>query len=51
MKALVVISTLILNACSTSLAILDVAGSTVIYTGKTVDNTIDMLTPDIINKD
>ena len=41
----------LLNACSTSVAILDVAGTTAIYAGKTVVNTVDMITPDIINKE
>ena len=40
-----------LNACSTTVAVLDVAGSTAIYAGKTVVNTIDAITPDIVNKD
>lgn len=40
-----------LNACSTTIAVLDVAGSTAIYAGKTVVNTIDAITPDIVNKD
>jgi hypothetical protein len=41
---------LFLNACSTTVAVVDVAGSTVVYAGKTVVNTVDMLTPDIINR-
>tara|TARA_Y100001936_G_scaffold254062_1_gene324293 strand:+ start:12430 stop:12606 length:177 start_codon:yes stop_codon:yes gene_type:complete len=40
-----------LSACSTTVAILDTAGSTVIYAGKTAINTVDLITPDIINKD
>ena len=48
---LLTLSFLLLNACATSLAIIDAAGSTAIYAGKTVVNTIDTITPDIINKD
>ena len=48
---LLTLSFLLLNACSTSLAIIDAASSTAIYAGKTVVNTIDTITPDIINKD
>jgi len=40
-----------LSACSTGMAVIDVAGTTAIYAGKTVVNTVDMITPDIINKD
>jgi uncharacterized lipoprotein YajG len=51
-KGLTVIFLMILlNACSTSIAILDVAGTTAVYAGKTVVNTVDMITPDIINKE
>jgi len=32
------------------LAVDDSAGSAVIYTGKTVINTVDAITPDIVNK-
>ncbi|MDC0575218.1 hypothetical protein OAO51_00740 [Nitrosomonadaceae bacterium] len=46
---LVTLLILILSACSTTAAILDVAGTTVIYAGKTVVNTVDMVTPDIVN--
>ncbi len=42
--------TFFLNACSTTVAIVDVTGSAVVYAGKTLVNTVDMLTPDIINK-
>ena len=37
--------------CATSVAVLDAAGSAAIYTGKTIINTIDAVTPDIVNKD
>lgn len=39
------------TGCATTVAVVDVAASTTIYAGKTVVNTIDMITPDIINKD
>ena len=42
---------LFLNGCSTTVAIVDVTASTAIYAGKTVVNTIDLITPDIINRD
>lgn len=40
-----------LTGCATAVAVLDVTGSAIIYTGKTVVNTIDAVTPDIVNKD
>jgi len=46
---LVTVLILLLNACSTTLAVLDAAGTTVVYAGKTAVNTVDMITPDIIN--
>ena len=46
---LVAVLMLLLNACSTTAAILDVAGTTVVYAGKTAVNTVDMITPDIVN--
>ena len=46
---LVALLMLLLNACSTTAAILDAAGSTVVYAGKTAVNTVDMITPDIVN--
>jgi hypothetical protein len=45
----ILIMTVILSGCTTTAAIVDVTASTVIYAGKTVVNTIDMVTPDIIN--
>ena len=47
----VLLIVLMLNGCSTTVAVLDVAGSTAIYAGKTVVNTIDAITPDVVNKD
>ena len=46
---LVAVLILLLNACSTTAAILDAAGTKVISAGKTVVNTVDMVTPDIVN--
>ena len=51
MKPVTILLLFMLSACSTTVAILDVAGSTAIYAGKTVVNTIDTITPDIINKE
>ena len=48
-KILLILGVLSLQGC-TVLAVADVAGSTVIYAGKTVVNTIDAVTPDIVNK-
>ena len=42
---------LILTGCSTAIAIVDVTASTVIYAGKTVVNTVDAITPNIVNGD
>ena len=42
---------LLLNACSTTVAVIDVTGSVVVYAGKTLVKTVDLLTPDINNKD
>lgn len=44
------VSLFLLQGCSTTLAVADVAGTTVVYTGKTIVNTVDMITPDIVNK-
>lgn len=41
---------LCLQGCATAFAVADVAGATVVYAGKTVVNTIDVITPDIVNK-
>jgi len=42
---------LVLTGCSTAIAIVDITASTVIYAGKTVVNTVDAITPDIVNGD
>jgi hypothetical protein len=50
MKAIgLVILGLYLQGCSTAVAVVDVTASTVVYTGKTVVNTVDAITPDIVN--
>ena len=38
-----------LQGCATAVGVLDTAGSAVIYTGKTIINTVDAITPDIVN--
>lgn len=50
MKTFGIIFLLLITQCSTTVAVLDVTGSTIIYAGKTVVNTVDMLTPDIVNR-
>ena len=51
MKKLSIITVILcLQGCATAFAVADVAGATVIYAGKTVVNTIDAVTPDIVNK-
>ena len=47
----IVVVVMALSACSTTVAVLDVAGTTVVYAGKTVVNTLDAITPDIVNRD
>ena len=50
MKIIWLMMLMILTQCTTTVAVLDVAGSTVVYAGKTVVNTVDLLTPDIVNR-
>ena len=50
-KVFVMTAILLCTSCSTTVAVVDVATSTAIYAGKTVVNTVDAITPDIINKD
>jgi hypothetical protein len=45
----VLITCLSLQGCAV-VAVADAVASTVIYTGKTVVNVIDAVTPDIVNK-
>ena len=50
-KQLLIITVILcLQGCATAFAVVDVAGATVVYAGKTVVNTIDAITPDIVNK-
>jgi hypothetical protein len=37
------------TACTTTVAVLDITGSAMVYTGKTLVNTVDALTPNIVN--
>ena len=46
---LALITCLSMQGCAV-VAVADVVASTVIYTGKTVVNVIDAVTPDIVNK-
>lgn len=46
---LALITCLSMQGCAV-VAVADVVASTVIYTGKTVINVIDAVTPDIVNK-
>lgn len=39
-----------LSGCATTVAVVDVTASTMIYAGKTVVNVVDYITPDIIPK-
>lgn len=50
MKIFGILFLLLITQCSTTVAVLDVTGSAIVYTGKTVVNTVDMLTPDIVNR-
>jgi hypothetical protein len=51
MRLLIIfISLLSLSACSTVLAVADTVGSVVVYGAKTVVNTVDAITPDLVNK-
>ena len=47
--ALAIVACLGLQGCAV-VAVADAVASTVIYTGKTVINVIDAVTPDIVNK-
>ena len=46
---IVIVACLSLQGCAV-VAVADAVATTVIYTGKTVINVIDAVTPDIINK-
>jgi hypothetical protein len=47
--AFAIVACLSLQGCAV-VAVADAVASTVIYTGKTVINVIDAVTPDIVNK-
>lgn len=49
-KVLILISLLSLTACSTALAVADTVGAVVVYGAKTIVNTVDAITPDLVNK-
>jgi hypothetical protein len=40
----------LLASCSTVIAVADTAGSAIVYGAKTIVNTVDAITPDIVNK-
>ncbi len=46
----IVISLLPLTACSTVLAVADTVGTVAVYGAKTIVNTVDAITPDLVNK-
>jgi hypothetical protein len=47
---IMVMSLLSLSACSTVLAVADTVGTAVVYGAKTIVNTVDAITPDLVNK-
>jgi hypothetical protein len=49
--ALIVFLACMLQGCATTIAVVDVAASTVVYGARTLVNVIDAVTPDIINRD
>ncbi len=50
-KILILMSLIELQGCAVfTVADADAAGSAVIYAGKTVINTVDAITPDVVNK-
>lgn len=46
---LIVFFAFALPGCSTAVAVVDTAASIVVYTGKTIVNAVDAVTPDIVN--
>ena len=48
-KILIMLSLIGLQGC-TVFAVADAVGSAAIYSGKTVINTVDAITPDVVNK-
>jgi hypothetical protein len=52
MKTLLTLTLLtLLTGCGTLLAVADGVGTVAVYGVKTVINTVDAITPDIVNKD
>jgi len=47
---IIAVLSFLLSACSTAIAVADAAGTVVVYGVKTVVNTVDAITPDIVNK-
>jgi hypothetical protein len=45
------IITVLVSGCATAVAVADGVGTVAVYTVKTTVNVVDMITPDIINKD
>ena len=45
----IILTATFLQGCATAVAVVDVTASTAIYAGKTVVNTVDAVTPDIVN--
>ena len=50
-KVFAIVAILLCTGCSTTVAVVDITTSTALYAGKTIVNTVDAITPDIINKD
>ena len=51
MKYILIPIILLLSGCMTTVAVVDTAASAVISTGELVVDTIDLITPDIIDDD
>jgi hypothetical protein len=49
--AMSLLACLFVEGYSTVVAVADTAASTVIYAGKAIANTVDAITPDVMNKD
>ena len=49
-QLIILISLVSLSACSTLLAVADTVGTVVVYGAKTVVNTVDAITRDLVNK-
>ena len=50
MRYMVILMCSLLSACSTVVSISDGIGTAAVYGVKTVVNTVDAITPDIVNK-